>query len=200
LYICSCKIKKQLYEVDAVLVRIASAFNLTNCHMDNKLKVSIVAALADDYAIGYKGKLPWNLPADMKHFKTLTTGGTVVMGKRTFESLPNGPLPNRTNIVLSSIISEGVSEGYFEANSLEDALELCSNAKEVFVIGGSAVYKQCADIADTMYLTWVHGKFKADTYFPEIDFNVWKEVSRTDHPADEKNEYSYSFAVYEKMK
>ena len=120
--------------------------------MDNKLKVSIVAALADDYAIGYKGKLPWNLPADMKHFKALTTGGTVIMGKRTFESLPNGPLPNRTNIVLSSMISEGVNEGYFEANSLEDALELCSNAKEVFVIGGSAVYKQSADIADTMYL------------------------------------------------
>lgn len=161
--------------------------------------ISIVAALADDYAIGYKKKLPWNLPADMKHFKNLTTGHTVVMGKRTFESLPNGPLPNRTNIVLTTMLSEGVVEGYFEADSLEDALELCSNAEQVFVIGGAAVYQQCMDSVDSMYLTWVHGDFKADTYFPEIDFSKWKEVSREDHPADEKNEYPYSFSVYERV-
>lgn len=162
-------------------------------------KISIVAALADDYAIGYKKKLPWNLPADMKHFKNLTTGHTVVMGKRTFESLPNGPLPNRTNIVLTTMLSEGVVEGYFEADSLEDALELCSNAEQVFVIGGAAVYKQCMDSVDSMYLTWVHGDFKADTYFPEIDWNKWKEVSREDHSTDEKNEYPYSFSVYERI-
>lgn len=162
-------------------------------------KISIVAALADDYAIGYKKKLPWNLPADMKHFKNLTTGHTVVMGKRTFESLPNGPLPNRTNIVLTTMLSEGVVEGYFEADSLEDALELCSNAEQVFVIGGAAVYQQCMDSVNTMHLTWVHGDFKADTYFPEIDFSNWKEVSREDHPADEKNEYPYSFSVYERI-
>ncbi len=162
-------------------------------------KISIVAALADDFAIGYKKKLPWNLPADMKHFKNLTTGHTVVMGKRTFESLPNGPLPNRTNIVLTTMLSEGVVEGYFEADSLEDALELCSNAEQVFVIGGAAVYQQCMDSVDSMYLTWVHGDFKADTYFPEIDFSKWKEVSREDHPADEKNEYPYSFSVYERV-
>lgn len=162
-------------------------------------KISIVAALADDFAIGYKKKLPWNLPADMKHFKNLTTGHTVVMGKRTFESLPNGPLPNRTNIVLTTMLSEGVVEGYFEADSLEDALELCSNAEQLFVIGGAAVYQQCMDSVDSMYLTWVHGDFKADTYFPEIDFSKWKEVSREDHPADEKNEYPYSFSVYERV-
>ncbi|MDD4490619.1 MAG: dihydrofolate reductase [Paludibacter sp.] len=162
-------------------------------------KISIVAALADDYAIGYKKKLPWNLPADMKHFKALTTGHTVLMGKRTFESLPNGPLPNRTNIVLTTMLSEGVAEGYFEADSLEDALELCSNADQVFVIGGAAVYKQCLDYVDSMYLTWVHGDFKADTYFPEINFSKWKEVSREDHPADEKNDYPYSFSVYERI-
>ncbi|MDD2284660.1 MAG: dihydrofolate reductase [Paludibacter sp.] len=161
-------------------------------------KISIVAALADDYAIGYKKKLPWNLPADMKHFKALTTGHTVLMGKRTFESLPNGPLPNRTNIVLTTMLSEGVVEGYFEADSLEDALDLCSNAEQVFVVGGAAVYKQSMDFVDAMYLTWVHGEFKADTYFPEIDFNLWKEVSRENHPADDKNKYPYSFSVYER--
>ena len=161
-------------------------------------KISIVAALADDYAIGYKKKLPWNLPADMKHFKALTTGHTVLMGKRTFDSLPNGALPNRTNIVLTSMLSEGVVENYFEADSLEDAIELCSKADHVFVIGGAAVYKQCLDYAETMYLTWVHGQFNADTYFPEIDFSQWNEVSREDYPADDKNPYPYSFSVYDK--
>jgi dihydrofolate reductase len=163
-------------------------------------KISIVAAIADDYAIGYKKKLPWNLPADMKHFKALTTGHTVVMGKRTFESLPNGPLPNRKNIVLTTMLTEAVREGYFEAESLEDAMELCSNADQIFVIGGSAVYRQCLDIADAMFITWVHGSFPADTYFPEIDFSVWKEVSREDCPADQTNLHPYSFTVYEKIK
>jgi dihydrofolate reductase len=161
-------------------------------------KISIVAAIADDYAIGYKKKLPWNLPADMKHFKALTTGHTVLMGKRTFESLPNGPLPNRKNIVLTTIFTEAVREGYFEAESMEDAMELSSNADNVFVIGGSAVYQQCLDFADSMYITWVHGEFPADTYFPEIDFSKWNEVSREDCPADEANKYPYTFSVYEK--
>jgi dihydrofolate reductase len=163
-------------------------------------KVSIVAAVADDLAIGYKKRLPWKLSADMKHFKELTTGHAVLMGKRTFESLPNGPLPNRKNIVLTTLLSEGVAEGYFEADSLEDALELCSHVDQVFVIGGSAVYNQCMDMADSMYITWVHGEFKADTYFPDIDFSMWHEISREDYPADEKNECPYSFVVYEKKK
>ena len=163
-------------------------------------KISLIAAIADDYAIGYKKKLPWHLPADLKHFKELTTGGTVLMGKRTFESLPNGPLPNRKNIVLTSILSEAVNEGYFEADSMEDALEICANIENVFVIGGAAVYKQFMPVADAMYLTWVHGDFQADTYFPDIDFSQWKETSRTDHAPDEKNQYAYSFVTYERIK
>lgn len=162
-------------------------------------KISIIAAVADDYAIGYKKKLPWKISADLKHFKKLTTGHAVLMGKRTFESLPGGPLPERKNIVLTSFLSEAVVEGYFEATSVDDALYLCSNVNEIFIIGGSAVYNQFMDIADIMHITWVHGDFKADTYFPEIDFSKWKEISREDFPADEKNECPYSFVVYEKM-
>lgn len=162
-------------------------------------KVSIVAAIADDYAIGYKKKLPWNLPADMKHFRTLTIGHTLVMGKRTFESLPNGPLPQRNNIVLTTLLTEDVREGYFEAESLEDAMELASNSDKVFIIGGSGVFKQCMDIIDTMYITWVHGEFAADTYFPKIDFSLWKETSREEHEADEVNLVPYTFSVYEKI-
>jgi dihydrofolate reductase len=162
-------------------------------------KIAIIAAVADNYAIGKSGKLPWHLPADMKHFREITTGHAILMGKHTFNSLPKGPLPNRKNIVLTSIMSEGVNEGYYEADSLEDALYLCEKADKVFVIGGALVYKQCLDRADEMYLTWVHGEFIADAYFPEIDFSKWEEVSIEHHEADEKNLYPYSFAHYKKI-
>lgn len=163
-------------------------------------KISIIAAVADNYAIGKSNKLPWHLPADLRHFKQLTTGHAVLMGKRTYESLPNGPLPNRKNIVLTSVLSEGVNEGYYEADSLEDALELCEHEDNVFIIGGGAVYRQSLDIADSMYITWVHAEFAADAFFPEIDFDQWIEVSREDFPVDDKNLYPYSFVYYEKMK
>jgi len=159
-------------------------------------KISIIAAVSDNYAIGKSNNLPWHLPADLKHFRQLTTGHAIVMGKRTFESLPQGPLPNRKNIVLTSIMSEGVNEGYFEADSLEDAVYLCEHEKFVFIIGGATVYKQCIDKVDSMYITWVHSEFEADTFFPEIDFEQWNEVSREDFPTDEKNPYPYSFVEY----
>lgn len=163
-------------------------------------KVSIIAAVADNYAIGKSNKLPWHLPADLKHFKALTTGSAVVMGKRTFESLPNGPLPNRKNIVLSSMLSEGVREGYYEADSIEDALELCDNEENVFIIGGGSVYRQALDVADYMYITWVHADFAADAFFPNVDFSKWKEISREDFQPDEKNQHAYSFVTYERIK
>ncbi len=163
-------------------------------------KISIIAAVADNYAIGKGNKLPWHLPADLKHFRELTTGHAVVMGKRTFESLPNGPLPNRKNVVLTSVMSEGVNEGYFEADSLEDALYLCEKEDKVFIVGGAAVYRQSLEIADSLYITWVHHEFSADIYFPEVDFSKWEEVSRQDLPADDKNPYPYSFVHYKRKK
>lgn len=162
-------------------------------------KISIIAAVADNLAIGKSNNLPWHLPADLKHFRQLTTGHAVVMGKRTFESLPKGPLPNRKNIVLTSVMSEGVNEGYYEADSLEDALYLCENEDNVFIMGGATVYKQCIDKVDSMYITWVHNDFSADTYFPKINFEEWKEISREDYEADEKNPYPFSFSVYERI-
>ncbi len=163
-------------------------------------EISIVAAVADNYAIGKGNKLPWHLPADLKHFRELTTGHAVVMGKRTFESLPNGPLPNRKNVVLTSVMSEGVNEGYFEADSLEDAFYLCEKEEKIFIVGGAAVYRQSLEIADSLYITWVHHEFSADIYFPEVDFSKWEEVSRQDMPADEKNPYPYSFVHYKRKK
>ena len=163
-------------------------------------EISIVAAVADNYAIGKGNKLPWHLPADLKHFRELTTGHAVVMGKRTFESLPNGPLPNRRNVVLTSVMSEGVNEGYFEADSLEDAFYLCEKEEKIFIVGGAAVYRQSLEIAESLYITWVHHEFSADIYFPEVDFSKWEEVSRQDMPADEKNPYPYSFVHYKRKK
>ena len=163
-------------------------------------KLSIIVAIADDYAIGCANKLPWHLPADLKHFKTLTTGHAIIMGRKTFESLPNGALPNRRNIVLRSVLSENtVSENYFEAQSLDDALEIARNEKQILIIGGSTVYEQCLNRADKMYITWIRAKFEADTFFPKIDFSKWKEISRVDHQADEKNPHDYSFVEYERI-
>lgn len=163
-------------------------------------KISIIAAVSDNYAIGKSNNLPWHLPADLKHFRQLTTGHAVVMGKRTFEGLSNGPLPNRKNIVLTSVMSEGVNKGYFEADSLEDAVYLCEHEEQVFIIGGATVYKQCIGKVDSMYITWVHHEFSADTFFPKIDFEKWEEVSREDHEADETNPYSFTFSEYKRKK
>ena len=161
-------------------------------------KISIIAAVADNFAIGKSNNLPWYLPADLNHFKQLTTGHAIVMGKRTFESLPNGPLPNRKNIVLTSEMSEGVNEGYFEADSFEDAKFLCEHEDQVFIIGGATVYKQCIDKVDYMYITWIHSDFAADTFFPPIDLNDWIEVKHENHEADTNNLFSYTFSEYKR--
>lgn len=166
----------------------------------NMPTISIIAAVGEsNQTIGYKKKLPWNLPADMKRFKQITQGHAVIMGKKTFESLPVRPLPKRTNIVLTSLLSEGVVEGYYEANSLEDALEMCVNEKEVFIIGGSSVYAQSMEMAQKMYITWVHGDFQGDTFFPKIDFSKWKLVSTETHKPNSSNPHPYTFTVYEKV-
>lgn len=162
-------------------------------------KVSIIAAVADNYAIGKNNKLIWHLPADMKHFKDMTTGHAVVMGKRTFESLPKGPLPNRRNIVLTSI-PEGNFDKYYEAISLQDAIELCEKEDKVFIIGGSSVFKQALNLpaVENMYITWVHEEFMADAFFPKFDEKEWELVKSERHEADEKNPYAYTFCEYKR--
>ncbi|MBP1637804.1 MAG: dihydrofolate reductase [Bacteroidetes bacterium] len=162
-------------------------------------KISIIAAVSDNLAIGKNNKLLWHLPADMKHFKEMTTGHAVVMGKRTFESLPNGPLPNRKNIVLTSI-PEGDFDKYYEATSIKDAIFLCENEEEVFIIGGASIFAQAIKSVDNMYITWVHGNFEADSFFPKINPKEWSEISREEHEADERNPYPYAFTQYQRKK
>lgn len=159
-------------------------------------KVSIIVAVAENNAIGKDQQLLWHMPNDMKRFKTLTIGHAVIMGRKTFESLPKGALPERKNVVLTTMPEAG-SVDCFACDSFKDALDICGKEKEVFVIGGALVYRQALKIADKIYLTRVHHVYEdADTFFPEFDLDDWEEVERQEFPADEKHAYPYTFLTY----
>jgi len=157
--------------------------------------VTIVVAIAENHAIGKDNKLLWHLPKDLKHFKEITSGGTVIMGRKTYDSVGK-PLPNRRNIIITRQQIE--IAGCEVVNSLQAALDLCREHKEVFIVGGAEIYKQAMPLTDRIYLTIVHENFEADTYFPEISKDIWKETERTDHEADEKNPLSFSFITLER--
>lgn len=158
--------------------------------------LNLICAIATDGAIGYQNRLLFRLSADLKRFKNLTTGHTVVMGRRTFESLPKGALPNRRNIVLTRSQSFE-AEGVEVFHTLDEALENCAQDEEIFVIGGASVYKEAYPKALRMYLTEVHARPReADVFFPVVDFSQWREVFREEHEADEKNEVPFAFVDY----
>ncbi len=155
--------------------------------------ISIIAAVARNRAIGYENKLIYWLPNDLKRFKTLTTGHTIIMGRNTFLSLPKGALPNRRNIVLTR--SQKAFPGCDVYTSLEEALAHCDKDEDVYIIGGASVYRQAILLADRLCLTEINDTpEKADTFFPPYD--DWKEISREDHEKDERHEYEYSFVDY----
>ena len=154
--------------------------------------VSIIASVNKRLGIGKDNALLYHLPADMKRFKTLTTGHTVIMGRRTFESLPKGALPRRRNIVLSR--HDMAFPGAECMHSLAEALEACRGEEEVFIIGGAALYAEAMPFADRLYITEVDDdREDADAFFPAIDMGTWSEASRDDRQADEKHRYAYSF-------
>lgn len=158
--------------------------------------ISIICALAENNAIGYNNDLLYHLRADLRRFKALTTGHTVIMGRRTYESLPKGALPNRRNIVISSNINREWPNVEVFA-SLEEALRACAADDEVFVIGGASVYRAAFPLADRLCLTHIHATPEhADVYFPEFDDSGWECVFREDHEADEQNDKSFTFADY----
>jgi len=157
--------------------------------------VSIVVAIAQNYAIGKDNKLLWHLPKDLKHFKEITSGGTIIMGRKTYDSVGR-PLPNRRNIVITRQQIE--ITGCEVVNSLQAALDLCRDHQEVFIVGGAEIYKQAMPFTNRIYLTVVHQDFEGDTYFPEIKRDIWKETERADHEADEKNVLSFSFITLER--
>jgi len=157
--------------------------------------ISIIAGVAENRVIGIHNRLPWHIPADLKRFKQLTTGHALIMGRRTFLSLPSGPLPNRRHIVMTTRPGAAF-EGCETAGSVREALELAGTENECFVIGGGKVYARFLPLAGKLYLTRVHREFEGDTFFPEIDFSRWKAVRSERVEADEKNEYAHTFTEY----
>ncbi|MCL3779844.1 dihydrofolate reductase [Prolixibacteraceae bacterium JC049] len=152
--------------------------------------ISIIVAVAKNFAIGKDNDLLFYLPNDLKRFKQITTGYPVIMGRNTLLSLPKWPLPNRTNIVITD--KDETFEGCVVVNSIEAAVEAVKDEKEAFVMGGGMIYRQFFERAKKLYLTYVDKEFDADTFFPEIDFKEWDEEYREDHE-DEKNKFKYSY-------
>lgn len=162
------------------------------------MNINIIVAIAENNAIGFENKLLYWLPNDLKRFKALTTGHTIIMGRKTFESLPKGALPNRRNIVLSR---QGIQPlGAERCPSLQAALSACNADEEVFIIGGASVYQEAMPLADKLCVTHIEDTPEhADAFFPEIDPSVWKVTSSESHPSDEKHLYPYRFVDYQRV-
>ncbi len=156
--------------------------------------ISIIAAVADNGVIGAKNQLPWYLPEDLKHFKQLTVGKTVLMGRNTYDSIIERlgkPLPDRITAVISRRTDLKVAEGVMLFQNLETALQILADTKELMIAGGAQIFQQTIDKADRLYITEVHKFVEGDVLFPEIDKKIWKETSREDHEG-------FSFVTYER--
>lgn len=159
--------------------------------------VTMVVAIAENHAIGKNNQLLWHLPKDLKHFKQITNGHTIIMGRKTFDSMGK-PLPNRRNIVITRN-QELELAGAEVVGSVEEALALCAPSEEVFIIGGGEIYKMAMPFTEKIYLTVVHHPFDGDAYFPEIDSGVWTETASEHHEADDKHQYSFTFSTLERL-
>ena len=158
------------------------------------MNLNLIVAIDENNGIGKNNQLPWYLPADLKHFKVLTMGHPIIMGRKTFDSIEK-PLPNRQNIIISRQTDLKI-EGADVVHSLQGAIELCNNQEEVFIVGGSQIFEQAMPLAHKLYLTIIHHTFDADTYFPKINKAKWIEVEKSTHEPDERNAYSYTFITY----
>lgn len=160
--------------------------------------ITIIAAIANNNALGKDNDLIWHLPADLKRFKSITSGHYILMGRNTFESIGK-PLPNRTTVIITRN-KNYFKEGCLIAHSLEEAIDLVENDTNIFIIGGAQIYNETMKkgLADTLDITLVHNDFNADVFFPKINLNEWEETKREDFKADEKNKYNFSFVTYKK--
>jgi dihydrofolate reductase len=159
--------------------------------------ISIIVAVSDDWGIGKDNELLWHIPEDLKRFKRLTMGKCVIMGKKTWESLPRKPLSGRKNIVLTDVPHECIDYSV-TAYSVEDALSKCGSDEEIFVIGGGSVYRQFMQIADRLYITHVHRKAPADVWFPKIDRKKWKILEKEECISEDDNRLPYSYVIYDR--
>ncbi len=162
------------------------------------MKLAIIVATDQQGLIGENNDLPWRLSADLQYFRRVTMAKPLIMGRNTHESIGR-PLPGRKNIIVTKNKSFH-ADGCTVVNSIDDALLACEDVDEVMVMGGASLYEQLLPIADKLYLTQVHASLAGDTWFPAWNKEEWSEISREDYQADGKNEYDYSFIVYEKIK
>lgn len=158
--------------------------------------ISIIVAIAENFAIGKNNDLLFHLPNDLKHFKEITTGKTIIMGRNTLLSLPKWPLPNRRHIVITDKPDDNF-HGCEVVFSIEEAIEKVKDEMEAFIIGGGMIYRQFSPVAGKLYLTVVHQPFEADVFFPEVNYSEWFEISREDF-YDEKNKFNYSYLNLER--
>jgi dihydrofolate reductase len=156
--------------------------------------IVLIAAVAENNALGKDNELVWHLPDDFKRFKQLTTGHCIIMGRKTFESFPK-PLPNRTHIVITRQ-KEYAPEGCIVVNSIEEALALLPKNEDGFIIGGGEIYQLALPFSDKIELTKVHASFEADTFFPEITPQDWELVTQEFHPKDEKHLFAFTYETY----
>lgn len=162
------------------------------------MTLTLIAAAAENNALGKDNRMIWHLPNDFKRFKQLTTGHHIIMGRKTFESLP-GMLPNRTHVIITRQGDYSAPEGCIVVNSLDEALKACQQDEEAFVIGGGEIYRQAIERADKIELTRVIGVSpEADAFFPEIKLTEWKLAEEVFHPKDEKHAYDMVFRTYVK--
>ena len=157
--------------------------------------ISAVVAIAENNAIGKNNQLLWHLPNDLKHFRKITSGHTVIMGRKTYDSVGK-PLPNRRNIIITRQNIE--IPGCEVVASVNEALALCADEPEVFIVGGAEIYKLAMPKTNSIYLTIVHQNFDADAFFPEIDMTEWTETERERHEVDEKHAIPYSFITLDR--
>ncbi|CAG7627908.1 Dihydrofolate reductase [Paenibacillus solanacearum] len=162
------------------------------------MTVSFIFAMDETRGIGIDNKMPWYLPNDFAYFKSKTLGHTVLMGRKTFDSLGGKPLPKRRNVVLTRDPSFS-AEGIETVRTVEEAMEYGRGEEELFVIGGSEVFRLFLPYADRMYVTEIAHRFRVDTYFMEVDMQEWREASRERGLKDERNPYAYDFVVYERI-
>lgn len=160
------------------------------------MDIAIIVAADENGVIGRDNRLPWRLPADLRHFREITLGKPVVMGRRTYESIGK-PLVGRHNIVLTRQPGT-VIEGCTVVHSLDGAIDAAGDAAELMIIGGAAIYRESLGLVNRIYLTRVHTAVEGDTWFPDIDYGEWIETSIEEHAADERNEFPYSFEVLER--
>jgi dihydrofolate reductase len=160
------------------------------------MRISAICAMSENRVIGCNNKLPWHLPADLRHFKKLTLGKPILLGRKTYESIGR-PLPDRCNVVITRDM-DFKAPGCVVVNSIEHALDAVAYSEEVFIVGGSLLYQQTLSLTQRLYVTIIHQDFEGDTFFPDTDPQEWKEIEHVNYSADAENPYPYSFIVLDR--